>query len=193
MINLILFGLPGAGKGTQAGRLEEKYNLKHISTGDVFRYNIKNETPLGKTAKKYIDDGQLVPDEVTINMLHSEVEKNKGSRGFIFDGFPRTTAQAKDLDDLLQKKGSKVHAMLMLKVDEDILVKRLLERGKTSGRVDDANEDIIRKRMQVYYDQSEVVKEYYKKSDKYFEVDGVGSLDEVTARLNDIINEVEEQ
>lgn len=190
MINLILFGLPGAGKGTQAERLEHKYNLKHISTGDVFRYNIKNETPLGKLAKNYIDQGQLVPDEVTINMLHSEVEKNKSSKGFIFDGFPRTTAQAKDLDDLLKEKGSEIHAMLALKVDDEILVKRLLERGKTSGRVDDANEHIIRKRMKVYYDQSEVVKSHYKKAGKFFEIDGVGTLDEVTSRLSAVIDQV---
>ncbi len=190
MINLILFGLPGAGKGTQAERLEHKYNLKHISTGDVFRYNIKNETPLGKLAKKYIDEGQLVPDEVTINMLHSEVEKNKSSKGFIFDGFPRTTAQANDLDNLLEKKGSEIHAMLALKVDDEILVKRLLERGKTSGRVDDANEHIIRKRMKVYYDQSEVVKTHYKKAGKFFEIDGVGTLDEVTSRLSAVIDQV---
>ncbi len=191
MINVILFGLPGAGKGTQAKRLEKKYNLKHISTGDVFRYNIKNKTELGELAKKYIDNGQLVPDEVTINMLHSEVNKHHNSNGFIFDGFPRTTAQAKDLDKLVDHKGSQIHAMLALQVDEDILIKRILERGKTSGRADDANEEIIRKRMQVYYDQSEVVKEYYQKSDKFYEIDGVGSVEEVTDRLSRVIDSVQ--
>lgn len=190
MINVILFGLPGAGKGTQAERLEKKYNLKHISTGDVFRYNIKNQTKLGKLAKKYIDKGQLVPDKVTIDMLHSEVEKNNNSNGFIFDGFPRTTAQAQDLDKLVNNKNSKIHAMLALQVDENILIQRILERGKTSGRPDDANEEIIRKRMQVYYDQSEVVKDYYKKSDKFYEIDGVGSVEEVTNRLSKVIDSV---
>lgn len=188
MINLVLFGAPGAGKGTQAKRLEEKYNLVHISTGDVFRYNIKNETPLGKKAKSYIEEGQLVPDSVTIKMLHSEVEKHNGAKGFIFDGFPRTTAQAKDLDHLLKNMKTGVDAMLSLKVDEEVLVNRLLERGKTSGRKDDANEEIIRKRIKVYHDQTEVVKSYYQEVNKYHEVNGVGSIDEITERLSKIID-----
>jgi|SRR5699024_9579549 len=189
MINLVLFGSPGAGKGTQAARLEEKYDLVHISTGDVFRYNIKNETPLGKKAKSYIDDGRLVPDEVTIDMLHSEVQKNNGAKGFIFDGFPRTTAQAEDLDQLLKSMNSQVHAMLALTVDDEILVQRLLKRGETSGRKDDASEKIIRKRIKVYYDQTEVVKSYYQKVDKYYEVDGIGSVEEITDRLSEIVDQ----
>lgn len=189
MINLVLFGSPGAGKGTQASRLEEKYDLVHISTGDVFRYNIKNETPLGKKAKSYIDDGRLVPDEVTIDMLHSEVQKNNGAKGFIFDGFPRTTAQAEDLDQLLKSMNSQVHAMLALTVDDEILVQRLLKRGETSGRKDDASEKIIRKRIKVYYDQTEVVKSYYQKVDKYYEVDGIGSVEEITDRLSEIVDQ----
>src|SRR5690625_3129999 len=156
MVNLVLFGAPGAGKGTQAERLQEKYNLVHISTGDVFRYNIKNKTALGKEAKTYIDEGKLVPDQVTINMLRSEVEKNKDAKGFIFDGFPRTTAQAESLDELLTSKNAKVDAMLALEADDEILVKRLLDRGKSSGRKDDANEEIIRKRLEVYYDQTDI-------------------------------------
>lgn len=189
MINIVLFGSPGAGKGTQAVRLQEKYNLKHISTGDVFRYNIKNQTELGKLAKSYIDEGQLVPDEVTINMLHSEVEKNKEAQGFIFDGFPRTTAQAEDLDKLLASKNAKVDAMLALEVKDEIVVNRLLERGKISGRKDDANEEIIRKRIKVYYEQTDVVKQYYEKANKYFKIDGEGSIDDITRRLSEVINQ----
>jgi len=188
MINLVLFGSPGAGKGTQANRLEEKYNLIHISTGDIFRYNIKNKTDLGKKAKSYMIKGQLVPDAVTIKMLGSEVEKNKDAKGFIFDGFPRTTAQAKALDDLLAQKNAVVNAMLSLQVDDEILVKRLLERGKTSGRKDDANEEIIRKRIRIYYEQTDIVKSYYKKDDKYYRIDGVGEIEEITARLSEVVD-----
>lgn len=188
MINLVLFGAPGAGKGTQAIRLQEKYNLVHISTGDVFRYNIKNQTALGKEAKSYIDEGQLVPDEVTINMLHSEVEKNSDAQGFIFDGFPRTTAQAEDLENLLKSKGAQVDAMLALEVEDEILVERLLERGKISGRKDDANEEIIRKRLKVYYEQTDVVKDFYTAQNKFHSIDGVGSIDEITERLSAVID-----
>ncbi len=188
MINILLFGSPGAGKGTQATRLEEKYQFVHISTGDVFRLNIKNKTPLGKKAKAYIEEGKLVPDSVTINMLHAEVEKNKDAKGFIFDGFPRTEAQAKDLDELLAKKGAQVDAMLALDVDDSILVHRLLERGKTSGRKDDANEEIIRKRIAVYYEQTAIIKSHYQKENKFFTVNGEGSIDEITHRLSKVID-----
>lgn len=189
MINLVLFGSPGAGKGTQAERLQEKYKLVHISTGDVFRYNIKNETELGKLAKSYIDEGQLVPDNVTIDMLHSEVEKNQNAAGFIFDGFPRTTAQAEDLDELMAQKGSEIHAMLALEVKDDILVERLLERGKVSGRKDDASEEIIRKRLAVYYEQTDIVKTYYQKADKFHKINGVGSVEEITQRLSKVVDQ----
>ncbi len=190
MINLVLFGSPGAGKGTQAKRLEEKYNLIHISTGDVFRHNIKNETELGKLAKSYIDQGQLVPDAVTIDLLKSEVEKNKDAKGFIFDGFPRTTAQAEALDDFLNSKNTQVNAMLTLEVDDEILVKRLLDRGKTSGRKDDANEHIIRERIKVYYEQTDIVKSYYQRDDKLYKIDGVGSVQEITNRLSTVIEQL---
>lgn len=189
MINLVLFGSPGAGKGTQAERLQEKYNLVHISTGDVFRFNIKNKTELGKLAKSYIDEGQLVPDNVTIDMLHSEVERNKDASGFIFDGFPRTTAQAEDLDEVMAQKGSEICAMLALEVDEDALVQRLLDRGKVSGRKDDANEEIIRKRLEVYYEQTDIVKTFYKNLNKYHKIDGVGSVEEITERLSKVIDQ----
>src|SRR5690625_402179 len=188
MINLVLFGSPGAGKGTQAERLQKKYNLIHISTGDVFRYNIKNKTELGKLAKTYIDEGQLVPDAVTIDMLRSEVDKHPQAKGFIFDGFPRTTAQAEDLDNLMSEKGAAINAMLAPEVEDDILVQRLLERGKISGRKDDANEEIIRKRLEVYYQQTEIVKSYYQKSNKFFSIDGEGSIEEITERLSEVID-----
>ncbi|SHJ17061.1 adenylate kinase [Aquimarina spongiae] len=188
MTNLVLFGPPGAGKGTQAEVLKEKYNLVHISTGDVFRYNIKNATELGTLAKSYIDKGQLVPDEVTINMLNAEVEKNPEANGFIFDGFPRTEAQADSLATLLEDKGSEVSAMIALEVDDEVLVNRLLERGKTSGRADDADESVIRNRIKVYYDETAILKNYYQKQSKYFGVDGVGAIEEITDRLSKTID-----
>ncbi|MEX2350784.1 MAG: adenylate kinase [Flavobacteriaceae bacterium] len=188
MINLVLFGPPGAGKGTQADILKEKYGLIHISTGDVFRYNIKNATELGTLAKSYIDQGKLVPDEVTINMLSAEVDKTPDSKGFIFDGFPRTEVQAASLDRLLATKGTEVTAMVALEVDDEILVERLLERGKTSNRPDDADEAVIRKRIKVYYDETAILKSYYKNQDKYYGVDGVGSIREITERLSKVID-----
>ncbi len=188
MTNLVLFGPPGAGKGTQAEVLKEKYNLVHISTGDVFRYNIKNATELGALAKSYIDKGQLVPDEVTIDMLNAEVDKNANAQGFIFDGFPRNEAQAKSLASLLASKGSEVSAMVALEVNDEVLVQRLLERGKTSGRPDDADEGVIRNRIKVYYDETAILKNYYQKENKYFGVDGVGAVNEITARLSKAID-----
>ncbi|MEW7280634.1 adenylate kinase [Aquimarina sp. 2201CG1-2-11] len=188
MTNLVLFGPPGAGKGTQAEVLKQKYNLVHISTGDVFRYNIKNETTLGTLAKSYIDKGQLVPDEVTINMLNAEVDKNPEAKGFIFDGFPRTEAQADSLSELLGSKGVDVSAMVALEVDDEVLVQRLLERGKTSGRADDADESVIRNRIKVYYNETAILKNYYQKEDKYFGVDGVGAINEITERLSSVID-----
>ncbi|WP_431159210.1 adenylate kinase [Winogradskyella poriferorum] len=188
MTNFVLFGPPGAGKGTQANFLKEKYDLVHISTGDVFRYNIKNETALGMLAKSYMDKGDLVPDQVTIDMLNKEVEKNSDANGFIFDGFPRTNAQAKALDELMESKDSQINAMVALEVDDEVLVQRLLERGKTSGRADDADESIIRNRIKEYYDKTAILKDYYSDQDKYYGVDGVGSIDEITVRLSNVID-----
>lgn len=188
MTNLVLFGPPGAGKGTQANVLKDKYDLIHISTGDVFRFNIKNKTELGLSAKSFIDKGQLVPDEVTINMLNAEVEKNEGANGFIFDGFPRTEAQAEALSIYLESRGTEVHAMIALEVEDEILVQRLLERGKTSGRPDDADEAVIKNRIKVYYKETAILKNYYQKQDKYFGVDGVGSVEEITERLSKVID-----
>lgn len=190
MTNLVLFGPPGAGKGTQANFLKEKYNLVHISTGDVFRYNIKNETALGMLAKSFMDKGELVPDQVTIDMLNAEVEKNADANGFIFDGFPRTSAQAQALEDLMLTKDSAINAMIALEVDDEVLVQRLLERGKTSGRSDDADESIIRNRIKEYYDKTAILKNFYSAQDKYFGVDGVGSIEEITERLSNVIDKL---
>lgn len=190
MTNLVLFGPPGAGKGTQAEFLKDKYNLVHISTGDVFRFNMKNETALGTLAKSYIDKGQLVPDQVTIDMLEAEVEKNSDAEGFIFDGFPRTNAQAEALDELMSRKDSQINAMIALEVDDEVLVQRLLERGKTSGRKDDANEDVIRNRIKVYYDETSILKEFYSKQNKYYGVDGVGSISDITNRISTVIDKL---
>lgn len=188
MINLVLFGKPGAGKGTQAGFLKEKYNLKHISTGDVFRYNMKNNTELGKLAKSYIERGDLVPDEVTIKMLQDEVEKNPEAAGFIFDGFPRTAAQAEALDNFLESKDMQVDATIALEADDDILVARLLERGKESGRSDDQDESKIRNRFDEYNEKTAPLKDYYSKQGKFHSVNGIGDITEITGRLAKVID-----
>lgn len=190
MTNIILFGPPGAGKGTQAAFLKEKYNLVHISTGDVFRYNIKNVTDLGRLAKSFMDKGQLVPDEITIDMLSNELDKNPDANGFIFDGFPRTEAQAEALGHLMDDKETQIDAMVALEVDDEILVERLLDRGKTSGRADDAEESIIRNRIKVYYNETAILKSYYEKQNKYFGIDGVGSIEEITERLSEVIDRI---
>ncbi len=190
MLNIVLFGPPGAGKGTQAERLVEKYNLYHLSTGDVFRANIKGETELGKLAKSYIDKGQLVPDEVTISMLESEVEKNPQAKGFIFDGFPRTTVQAEALEKFLEGRNTSVKVMLALDVDEEELVTRLLNRAKDSGRSDDADETVVRDRIKVYNEHTAVVADYYAKDNKHRSINGVGSIDDITSRLFSAIDAV---
>jgi len=190
MINLVLFGPPGAGKGTQAENLISKYNLVHISTGDVFRKNIKEQTELGLLAKSYMDKGELVPDEVTINMLKEVVENHADANGFIFDGFPRTTPQAEALDTFLASKGMSISAMLALEVEDDILVERLLNRGKESGRADDADESIIRNRIKEYYNKTAILKDFYNAQNKYFGVQGVGSIEEISERLYAVIDKL---
>jgi adenylate kinase len=190
MKNIVLFGPPGAGKGTQAEVLKEKYNLKHISTGDVFRYNIKNETELGLLAKSFMDKGDLVPDEVTINMLKAEVEMNADANGFIFDGFPRTESQAAALDAFLDEKGESINGMVALEVPEDMLVQRLLERGKTSGRSDDQDESKIRNRFNEYNTKTAILKDYYQTQNKYFGVNGVGEISEITKRLSNVFDKL---
>lgn len=183
MLNIVLFGPPGAGKGTQSERLIEKYQLVHLSTGDIFRSNIKGETELGLLAKSYMDKGQLVPDEVTINMLQSEVNKHEDPNGFIFDGFPRTQAQAAALDHFLSSIDTSITSMISLDVEEDELRSRLAERAKISGRADDANPEVIQNRINVYKNETAPVKEFYASQNKWINIDGMGSIDEITQRL----------
>jgi len=190
MKNIVLFGPPGAGKGTQAILLKDAYNLIHLSTGDVFRYNIKNNTELGNLAKSYMDKGDLVPDEVTIEMLKKEVEKHPNANGFIFDGFPRTTSQAIALDEFLTEKGSQINAMVALEVPENELVKRLLERGKTSGRPDDQDEGKIRNRFNEYANKTAVLKDYYEEKGKYQGVNGLGNIEEINLLLRKVFDKL---
>lgn len=189
MINLILFGPPGSGKGTQAAKLVEKYQLVHISTGDLFRYEMGNNTPLGLEARSYIDKGELVPDSVTIGMLKNKVDKHPEAKGFIFDGFPRTTPQAEALDQLLESMGTEVSALIALDVDDEEIVERLLLRGKTSGRKDDANEAVIRNRIEVYKSETTPVYDFYAESgDKSMKINGIGSIEDIFGRLCDAID-----
>jgi len=188
--NILLFGPPGVGKGTQADLLKAKYNLVHVSTGDVFRSHMKRETKLGILAKSYIDKGNLVPDDVTIKMLKQVVQKLPPSNGIIFDGFPRTKAQAIALDELLEEKGETVGGMLTIDVPTSLLIARLLERGKTSGRSDDQDENKILNRFNEYYTKTEILKEYYQAQNKYFGVDGVGEISEITKRLSDVFDKL---
>ena len=190
MTNLVLFGKPGAGKGTQATFLKDKYNLVHISTGDIFRHNIKNETKLGKLAQSYMDKGDLVPDEVTIQMLQEEVEKNPNAEGFIFDGFPRTIAQAEALDAFLESKGMRIHGTLALEADDEVLIKRLVERGKVSGRADDQDEEKIRNRFIEYNEKTAPLIAFYQTQGKYHAINGIGTIEEITTRLSETIDKI---
>ena len=188
MLNIVLFGPPGAGKGTQSERLIEKYGLVHLSTGDIFRANIKGETELGLLAKSYMDKGNLVPDEVTINMLKSEVMKHDAPKGFIFDGFPRTNAQADALDAFLKSIGTSISMMVGLEVEEDELRERLKKRAEISGRPDDANPEVIQNRINVYNNETAPVKAFYENQGKYYGVNGIGSIDEISNRLYAVID-----
>jgi len=184
MINIVLFGPPGSGKGTQAQNLIEKFNLKQISTGDLFRYNMKNGTELGKLAKSYIDKGELVPDQVTTDMLIDEVKKPTDTSGFIFDGYPRTANQTEALEKIVKEiLNGEISVCLSLIVNDEILVERLLKRGETSGRTDDSNEEIIRARIKEYYTKTAEVAELYKQQGKYVEINGVGGIDEISEKL----------
>jgi adenylate kinase len=188
MLNIVLFGPPGAGKGTQSDKLISKYNLIHLSTGDILRSEIANGTALGLEAKKLMDQGILVPDEVVIGMIESKLDKNKNANGFIFDGFPRTRAQAETLDKLLEAKGSSISMMLALEVPKEELIKRLLNRGKDSGRADDSNESIIEKRIDEYNSKTAPLKEYYTAQKKYSGVNGVGNINEIFDSLCEVID-----
>ncbi len=183
MLNVVLFGPPGSGKGTQSVKLIEKYGIIHLSTGDIFRANIKGGTDLGKLAQSYMDKGDLVPDEVTIGMLEAEVNKHVAPKGFIFDGFPRTTAQAQALDSFLATKGWNISGMIALEVDNDELKKRLLLRGKDSGRADDQNPDIIANRINEYNNKTAPLKSYYEAQGKYRGVEGVGEIGQIFSSL----------
>ena len=189
MLNIVLFGPPGAGKGTQAEKIIEKYQLIHLSTGDILRAELAAQTPLGQEAKKYMDKGELLPDKVVIEMIGSKIEKSHDSNGFIFDGFPRTTAQAEALDILLYKKNTPISIMLSLEVEKNELVKRLLGRGQVSGRSDDQDESIIENRIKVYNNETTPVKGFYEKQGKYRAIDGMGTIDEIFERLCKVIDE----
>jgi len=188
MFNLILFGPPGSGKGTQSEKLIAKYGLKHLSTGDLLRSEIAQQTALGIEAKKVMDKGELVPDEVVIGMISSAIDNNESVRGFLFDGFPRTAAQAEALDKLLELKKTTIAVMLALEVGEEELVKRLMKRGETSGRSDDTNESVIRARITEYHKKTTAVADYYKQFDKVTMIKGEGSIDEI---FNSLSNEID--
>lgn len=190
MLNIVLFGPPGAGKGTQAEYLKKNYELIHLSTGDLLRSQIADKTELGLEAKKVMDKGELVPDAVVIGMIDSILQENKDTNGFIFDGFPRTVAQAEALDALLIDNDTPVSGMLALDVDKQELIDRLLERGKTSGRSDDIDVSIIENRINVYIEKTAPLKKFYDKQDKFYSVDGVGSIDDIAARLNTIVEKL---
>jgi len=188
MLNLVLFGPPGAGKGTQSQKLIEKYQLVHLSTGDILRNEIANGTQLGLEAKKLMDQGVLVPDEVVIGMISNKLDANKDAKGFIFDGFPRTVAQAEALDTLLASKGTEISGMVALDVNSDELEKRLLLRGKDSGRPDDANPEIIRKRIEEYNNKTAPVANFYKSQDKYLSINGIGNIDEIFSGITEAVD-----
>ena len=182
-MNIVLFGMPGSGKGTQANFIKIKYNLTHISTGDVFRENIKNNTKLGKLAKSYLDSGKLVPDKLTIKLLEKKIEENIDSKGYIFDGFPRTIDQGIHLDNFLLKKHLKINLTISLEVDKLILIDRILKRGVESRRIDDQSESKIEKRFEEYNQKTSILKEFYARQNKFFSINGQGSINEVKNRL----------
>lgn len=189
MFNLILFGPPGSGKGTQSEKIVERFGLIHLSTGNLLRQEISEKTPLGLEAKNFMDKGQLVPDEVVIGMIDTCLEKHPEAKGFLFDGFPRTNAQAEALDKLLALKKTAISKVLALDVSEDELVRRLLERGKTSGRSDDTDESIIRKRFAVYKAETEPVASHYEQQNKFERIPGEGSVDDIFQKLSSAIEQ----
>lgn len=188
MFNVVIFGKPGSGKGTQADFLKDKYDLYHISTGDLFRKNILNETDLGIEAKSFLDNGDLVPDIVTIKMLENEVVENKDVKGFIFDGFPRTLNQAESLDIFLESVKQKINATIALEVDEDELITRLLDRGKTTNRSDDQDIQKIKNRFNEYNNKTSVLINFYQKQSKFYSVNGHGSVEDITSRLFNLVD-----
>ncbi len=183
MLNIVLFGAPGAGKGTQAVLLANRHKLVHLSTGDILRREIAAGTELGKIAQKHIDKGELAPDELVIEMIRSQIEKHPDAKGFIFDGFPRTTAQAEALDRMLKEKGMQIASMIALDVESEELIDRLLKRGAVSGRADDQSLDVIRNRIEVYHQKTEPIIDYYLAQEKYHPIDGTGSVEDISERL----------
>ncbi|MFI3264729.1 MAG: adenylate kinase [Rikenellaceae bacterium] len=190
MLNIVLFGAPGCGKGTQAAKLKEKYGVNHVSTGEVIRSEIKRGTELGKSMSEFIEAGKLAPDQIVIDMIANYVVEHKEDRGNIFDGFPRTTAQAEAFDKILEKSNDSVDIMIYMDVPEEELVNRILLRGKDSGRADDASEDVIRNRISVYNAQTAIVAEYYSKQNKYAAINGLGTMDEVFDRISAVIDSI---
>lgn len=187
MMNIVLFGPPGAGKGTQSEKLIDAFQLVHLSTGDILRNEIANKTEAGLEAKKLMDQGILVPDHVVIKMIEDCIDTNRNAKGFIFDGFPRTTAQAKALDEMLAHKGSSINMMLALQVEDQELIKRLLNRGKESGRPDDQNEVVISRRIGEYNAKTAPLKEYYTARGKFYSISGIGGIDDIFKRLCQVI------
>jgi adenylate kinase len=187
MLNIVLFGPPGAGKGTQSEKIIAKYNLTHLSTGDLFRKHLGEGTELGKLARKYMDEGNLVPDEVVIDMVDHKIANTPETNGFIFDGFPRTVAQAEALDKLMHRKETKIAGMIALDVEEEILKERIRERGKTSGRVDDQDDSKIETRIKVYMDETLPVAGYYQQQGKFAKINGIGSIDEIFEKISNVI------
>lgn len=190
MINIVLFGAPGCGKGTQAALLKEHYGIEHVSTGEVIRDHIRRATPLGKEVQACIEQGKLAPDAVVISMIADYVASHRDSAGCIFDGFPRTTPQAEAFDRILTENGLQVDLMIRIKVEEEELIRRILLRGKDSGRADDASEEVIRQRLEVYWAQTAVVAEHYKAQGKYVKVDGEGTIEEVFERIKACIDAI---
>ncbi len=190
MLNLVLFGPPGAGKGTQAEYLIESFGLNHISTGDLLRSEIAGKTDLGLEAKKFMDKGELVPDAVVIGMIKSKLDSNKDAKGFIFDGFPRTVDQAKALDELLNNNGTPVSGMLSLEVEKQELIDRLMLRGKSSGRADDQDQSIIENRINVYNEKTLPLIEYYRPQNKHFGINGMGSIEDIAGRLKAVVSKL---
>lgn len=191
MLNIVLFGPPGAGKGTQSEKIIKKYGLTHLSTGDLFRKHLSEGTELGKLAQGYMDEGNLVPDEVVIRMVDAKISSNTQSKGFIFDGFPRTVAQAKALDNLLEQKDIPVKGMIALIVEDEELKKRIKGRGKTSGRADDTDDEKINNRIKVYKEETLPVAEYYKQQGKYYGIEGVGGIEHIFNQICDIIEQLD--
>ncbi len=188
MKNIVLFGPPGAGKGTQAKKIVKKYGFVHLSTGDMFRNELKNNTPTGQKAKAYMDKGELVPDSIILEMVENFIEANMNDKGFIFDGFPRTLPQAKGLDKIMTRFGTQINGMIEITVNDEEIITRLAKRAEEEGRSDDKDIEVIKNRINVYNREKDNVKEYYQKQNKHYQIDGIGSIDEIFSRLCEVID-----